>query len=173
MLQNEEETLKQDRYASSVAWKMAKCIYPQAEKQRTQDTFNSPLGVWCLPAPSSTKLEERNFVVDSGASIHAQQERFELTGTGHYSSIQKPYNGLSQPLEKCTRMRKQQCTSTTLMYSWQYKSSRIRLQSYPLENSAKITHTPMSGPVAKTTSYRKRQRIQCNTENFVPTVVPG
>ena len=30
----------------------------------------SPTNEWCLPAPSVIKPEEREFVVDSGASIH-------------------------------------------------------------------------------------------------------
>ena len=38
------------------------------EKQKT--TFFSPSENWCLPAPSTLKPEEREFVVDSGASMH-------------------------------------------------------------------------------------------------------
>ena len=32
--------------------------------------FFSPAEVWCLPAPFAIKPEEREFVVDSGASMH-------------------------------------------------------------------------------------------------------
>ena len=32
--------------------------------------MSAALTLWCLPAPSSTKPEERKFVVDSGASMH-------------------------------------------------------------------------------------------------------
>ena len=38
------------------------------EKNKT--TFFSSLENWCLPAPSNLELEERDFVVDSGASMH-------------------------------------------------------------------------------------------------------
>ena len=39
-------------------------------KENDKSTFFSPSEVWCLPAPSVTKPEERAFVVDSGASMH-------------------------------------------------------------------------------------------------------
>ena len=39
-------------------------------KSKDKATFFSPSEVWSLPAPSSKKLEEREFVVDSGASMH-------------------------------------------------------------------------------------------------------
>ena len=35
-----------------------------------QTAFFSPWENWCLPAPSTIKPEERDFVVDSGASMH-------------------------------------------------------------------------------------------------------
>ena len=39
-------------------------------KGENKATFLSPSEIWCLPAPSNLKLEEREFVVDSGASMH-------------------------------------------------------------------------------------------------------
>ena len=47
---------------------MAKSILQHKEKDEA--TFYSPSEVWCLPAPSLTKPEEIEFVVDSGASLH-------------------------------------------------------------------------------------------------------
>ena len=38
------------------------------EKKKT--TVFSPTEKWCLPSPSKIKAEEREFVVDSGASMH-------------------------------------------------------------------------------------------------------
>ena len=46
---------------------MARCILKLKDKHKT--TFLSPSENWCLPA-STLKLEEREFVVDSRASIH-------------------------------------------------------------------------------------------------------
>ena len=39
-------------------------------KKESQDTFHSPAEAWKMPAPSSTNPEERQFVIDSGASAH-------------------------------------------------------------------------------------------------------
>ena len=37
---------------------------------KNKTAFFSPSENWCLPAPSTLKPEEREFVVDSGASMH-------------------------------------------------------------------------------------------------------
>ena len=65
---SQEETERQERYAREAAWKMARCILKLKEKHKT--TFFSPSENWCLPSPSTIKPEEREFVVDSGASMH-------------------------------------------------------------------------------------------------------
>ena len=63
----EEETEWQERWAREAAWKLAKSVLKLKEK--TKATFFSPSESRCLPA-STLKLEEREFVVDSGASMH-------------------------------------------------------------------------------------------------------
>ena len=52
---------------SEAAWKLAKNVLKLKEHERA--TFFSPLENRCLPA-SSLRPEEREFVVDSGASMH-------------------------------------------------------------------------------------------------------
>ena len=39
-------------------------------KEKHETAFFSPSENWCLPAPTTLKPEEREFVVDSGASMH-------------------------------------------------------------------------------------------------------
>ena len=56
------------RYARGYAWRLAKNILKLNEKDKA--TFFSPTNEWCLPAPSVIKPEKREFVVDSGASMH-------------------------------------------------------------------------------------------------------
>ena len=63
---SQEETEWQD--AREAAWRLAKNILKLKEKQKI--AFFSPSENWCLPAPSTNKPEEREFVVDSGASMH-------------------------------------------------------------------------------------------------------
>ena len=60
---SQEETKRQERYARE-----ARCILKLKERHKT--TFFSPSENWCLPLPSTIKPEEREFVVDSGASMH-------------------------------------------------------------------------------------------------------
>ena len=49
-------------------WRLAKNIHKLKETDET--TFFSLTNEWSLPVPSTTKSEEREFVVDSGVSMH-------------------------------------------------------------------------------------------------------
>ena len=62
-----EETEWQEQRAREAAWKLAKSVLKLKEHERA--TFFSPSENRCLPA-STLKPEEREFVVDSGASMH-------------------------------------------------------------------------------------------------------
>ena len=64
---SQEETEWHERCAREAAWRLAKRVLKFKEKHRT--TFFSPSDKRCLLA-STLKLEEREFVVDSGASMH-------------------------------------------------------------------------------------------------------
>ena len=60
-------TAWQEQGAREAAWKLAKNVLKLKEHQRA--AFFSPSENRCLPA-STLKPEEREFVVDSGASMH-------------------------------------------------------------------------------------------------------
>ena len=64
---SQEETEWQEQGAREAAWKLAKNVLKLKEKNEA--AFFSPLENRCLPA-SNLKPEEREFVVDSGASMH-------------------------------------------------------------------------------------------------------
>ena len=64
---SQEETEWQEQGAREAAWKLAKSVLKLKEHERA--TFFSPSKNRCLPA-SNLKPEEREFVVDSGASMH-------------------------------------------------------------------------------------------------------
>ena len=64
---SQEETEWQEQGAREAAWKLAKSVLKLKEHQRAT-LFSSPENR-CLPA-STLKPEEREFVVDSGASMH-------------------------------------------------------------------------------------------------------
>ena len=64
---SQEETEWQEQGAREAAWKLAQNVFKLKEHQRA--AFFSPSENRCLPA-STLKPEEREFVVDSGASMH-------------------------------------------------------------------------------------------------------
>ena len=66
--QSQDETERQERCAREAAWRLAQSILKLKEKNKA--AFFSPSENWCLPAPSKLKPEEREVVVDSGASMH-------------------------------------------------------------------------------------------------------
>ena len=63
-----EITLQQERCARKAAWDSAANIY----KLKHADTakFYYPIEARATPAPTSKLPEEREFVIDSGASVH-------------------------------------------------------------------------------------------------------
>ena len=65
---SQEETDRQQRCARCKAWKFAKNIYKLKENDKT--TFFSTAEEWVHPAASTKEPEEREFLVDSGASMH-------------------------------------------------------------------------------------------------------
>ena len=64
---SQEETEWQEQGAREAAWRLAKSVFKLKEHEKAA-FFSSPENR-CLPA-STLKLEEREFVVDSGASMH-------------------------------------------------------------------------------------------------------
>ena len=62
-----EETEWQEQGAREAAVRLAQSVWNL--KERNKATFFSPSENRCLPA-SNPKLEKREFIVDSGASIH-------------------------------------------------------------------------------------------------------
>ena len=65
---SQEETLHQERCARRAAWDLAKSVYKL--KNTGKATFYSPVEARAMPARTSKLPEDREFVVDSGASMH-------------------------------------------------------------------------------------------------------
>ena len=70
---SQEETDRQERCARGKVWNLARNFYKLKEKD--QATFDSPADKWIMPAASTIKSEEREFVVDSEASMHMVSKR--------------------------------------------------------------------------------------------------
>ena len=77
-------------------------------------------------------------------------------------------------MEKCKRMKRQLCMLKSWIYSWLWRSSKTRQQYCRSESFAMKTGIPTNGSMVKNhISLKSGIRIICNTENFVPIVVPG
>ena len=152
--------------------KMARCILKLKEKRNT--TVLSPSETWCLPSPSTIKPEEREFVVDSGASMHMISKKdFNSADMETVTTSRSPLtvftaNGEVQTHEEATvyvkeldiflTMKVPEDTPAVLSLG---KLCDEHGYSYEWINGRK-PHLILNGI-----------RIQCNTENFVPIVVPG
>ena len=112
---SQEETEWQEQGAREAAWKLAKNVFKLKEHESA--IFFSPSENRCLPA-STLKPEERDFVVDSGASMHmiikkdlSDAEMDTLTKSCS-PTIVITANG-----EVCRRMKRQRCMSKNWIYS--------------------------------------------------------
>ena len=76
---SQEETEWQEQSAREAAWRLAKSVFKLKEHERA--AFFSPSENRCLPA-STVKPEERELVVDSGASMHMISKKglFKIVG---------------------------------------------------------------------------------------------
>ena len=70
---SQEETEWQEHWAREAAWKLAKKILKLKEKHKA--ALFSPTEKLCLQSPSKIKREQREFVVDSGASMHMMSRK--------------------------------------------------------------------------------------------------
>ena len=68
-----EETERQQRCARSKAWNHASNIHKLKENDKA--AFHSPAEEWVLLAASTREPERREFVLDSGASMHMVSKR--------------------------------------------------------------------------------------------------
>ena len=146
--------------------------HPKIEGENKAALF-SPSENRCLPA-SNLKVEEREFVVDSGASMHMISKKdlnsaeFDTLTKSCSPTIVISANGEVQTHEEAT------------VY---FKELDIFLTMKVLEDTPAVfslgkpcdehgySYEWINGQ--KPHLIKNGVRIQCNTENFVPIVVPG
>ena len=168
---SEEATEWQEQGAREAAWKLAKNVLKLKEHQRA--TFFSPSENRCLPA-STLKTEEREFVVDSGASMHMISKK-DLN-SAEMDSLTKSCS----PTIVITANGEVQTHEEATVY---VKELDIFLTMKVLENTPAVLSL---GKLCDEHGYSYEWingqkphlitngiRIQCNAENFVPIVVPG
>ena len=166
-----EETEWQEQGAREAAWKLAKSVLNLKEHERA--TFFSPSENRCLPA-SNLKPEEREFVVDSGASMHmistkdlSDAEMDTLTKSCS-PTIVITANGEVQTHEEATVYANELGTFLTMKI---LENTPAVLSLGKLCDENGYSYEWINGQ--KPHLIKNGIRIICNTENFVPIVVPG
>ena len=168
---SQEETECQEQGAREAAWKLAKNVFKLKEHERAA-FFSSPENR-CLPA-STLKPEEREFVVDSGASMHMVSKK-DLS-EDEMDNLTKSCS----PTIVITANGEVQTHEEAIVY---VKELDIFLTMKVLENMPAVLSL---GKLCDENGYsyewingqiphliKNGIRIICNTENFVPIVVPG
>ena len=168
---SQEETKWQEQGAREASWKLAKNVLKFKEHERA--TFFSPSENRCLPA-STLKPEEREFVVDSGASMHMISKK-DLTDA-EMDTLTKSCS----PTMVITANGEVQTHEEATVY---VKELDIFLTMKVLDNTSAVLSL---GKLCDKNGYsyewingqkphliKDGIRIICNTENFVPIVLPG
>ena len=141
------ETERQQPCARSKARNLAKNIYKLEEKDKA--TFYSPAAEWVLPAASTKEPEEREFVVDSGASMHMVSKRdlnfaeFETMRTSRSPTTVMTANREVQTREEATAYVKELDLFVTVMI---LQETRAVLS---LGSSARIMGILATGPAVE------------------------
>ena len=136
--------------------------------------FFSPSENWCLPAPPALKPEERDFVVDSGASMHMISE--EDLNSAEMDTLTKSCsltivitaNGEVQTREEATVYVKELDIFMTMKV---LEDTPAVLSLGKLCDKHGYSYEWINGQ--KPHLIKNGFLIQCNTENFVPIVVSG
>ena len=168
---SQEETEWQEQGAREAAWKLAKSVLKLKEHERA--TVFSPSENRCWPA-STLKPEEREFVVDSGASMQmiskkdlSDAEMDTLTKSCS-PTIVITANGEVQTHEEATVYVKELDIFLT-MKVLENTPTVLSLGKFFDENGYSCEWINGQKPHL----IKNGIRIPCNTENFVPIVVPG
>ena len=168
---SQEETEWQEQVAREAAWKLAKSVLKLKEHERA--TLFSLSENRCLPA-SNLKPEEREFVVDSGASMHmiskkdlSDAEMDTLTKSCS-PTIVITANGEVQTHEEATVYVKELDIFLTMKV---LENTPAVLSLGKLCDENGYSYEWINGQ--KPHLIKNWIRIPCNTENFVPIVIPG
>ena len=168
---SQEETEWQEQGAREAAWKLAKSVLKLKEHERA--TFFSPSENRCLPA-SNLKPEEREFVVDSGASMHMISKKdlndaeMDTLTKSCSPTIVITANGEVQTHEEATVYVKELDIFLTMKV---LENTPAVLSLGKLCDENGYSYEWINGQ--KPHLIKNGIRIPCNTENFVPIVVPG
>ena len=170
--QSQGETEWQEQGAREAAWRLAKSVLKLKEQERA--TFFSPSENRCLPA-STLEPEEREIVVDSSASVHMiskkdlNDDEMDTLTTSRSPTTVLTANGEVQTHEEAIVYVKELDTFLTMKVLEDTPPAVLSLGMLCDEHG--YSHEWINGQ--KPHLIKNGIRIQCNTENLVPIVVPG
>ena len=151
---------------------LLKTFTSSKKKTRMHSTF--PRKKWVLPAASTKEPEEREFVVDSGASVHMVSKRglspaeLETMRTSRSPTTVMTANGEVQTKEEATENVKQLDLFVKVMF---LEETPAVFTLGKLCEDHGYTYHWISGQ--KPHLIKNGKRLDCNISNFVPFVVPG
>ena len=167
-----EETLHQGRCARKATWDVTKIIYKLKNSDKT--SLYTPIEAKVMLAPSSKKSEEREFVVDSGASMHMTSKK-ELS---------------SEEMHTVKRSRTPTVVLTAICDVYTHEEAQVFVHDLNLFVTVQLLEeTPEVLSLEKLCEHhgysyecvsdqkppltKDGKSIMCKTDNFVPLVVPG
>ena len=159
--------MQQERCAGREAWDLAKHIYKL--KNADKATFYTPIEARLLPAPTSKRPEEREFVVDSGTSLHMLSKK-ELS---YWILCEDPGTPLRclQPMEKEVHTNEE---AQVYVHDLNPFVTVQLLEETPAVLSlGKLSYSYERVIGQKPRLTKEGKTIVCKTDNFVPLVVPG
>ena len=149
-------------------------FYIHKLKEKDKAAFYFPAEEWVLPAASTKLPEEREFVVDSRASMHMVSKKdlnsaeLETMRTSRSPTTEMTANGEVQTREEATENVKQLDLFVEVML---LEETPAVLPLGKLCEDHGCTHYWSSGQ--KLHLIRNGKRIDCSTSHYVPFVVPG
>ena len=167
-----EETERQQRCARSKAWNPAKNTNKLKEKDKAAFYFSAE--GWVLPAASTKESEEREFAVDSGASMHMVSKNnlnsaeLETIRTSRSPTTVVTANDEVQTREEATVFVKQ---LDLFVKDMLLEETPAVLSLVKLCEDHGYTYHCISNQ--KPHLIRNGKRIDCKIANYVPFVVLG
>ena len=162
-----QETLQQERCARRGVWDLAKHVYEL--KTRDKVTFYFPTRVWVVPASSAKNPEEREFVIDSDASMHMLSKKdFSSAELETLQTTMITGNGEVQTSEEAQVHVHDLHLFVTVQILDEHACSLV------IGQALRRTRLYFGvGPVVKSHIWPWMGRILCNAEIFVAIVAPG
>ena len=143
-------------------------------KEKDKATLFSPTHEWSLPAPSTMKPEDREFVVDAGASVHMLSRKdlnsaeLETVKVSESPTTVVTANGKVQTEEEATVYVRDLDLFVTVML---LEDTPAVLSIGKLCEDHGYNYHWTSGQ--KPHLIKNGRKIDCNAANYVPFVAPG